>query len=392
MKSVLAAALAVVAMAAGAAAQSADRSCTACHGELEFLRQHAPSLEAAERMRVTGGEIAASAHSGTRCAECHTGFTRWPHPESVNTQSCRSCHEEADQDWHVGVHGNPEGVETEPTECVDCHSIHQVATVQDLREGPAMQEMNARCVDCHEASAFPEFDPHRDTVPCASCHVPHATQDVDEPGAAVAPLAQMETCGACHQETAETARVDAHGRALAEEDPRGLATMELMGNDVPPTCTSCHGAHGMRAMADSLVAEELVNQCSECHQDYADRYYGTYHGKATALGSHIVATCSDCHAAHAIYPADEAASSVHPDQLVETCAECHEASRPAFVQYDSHPDPMDRDRNAPLFLSFVFMNTLLIGVLIVFGLHTLLWWVRIWLDHRPGKEEEESHA
>ena len=37
--------------------------------------------------------------------------------------------------------------------------------------------MNAACVDCHESSALPDWDPHADTVACASCHLPH-----DSPG------------------------------------------------------------------------------------------------------------------------------------------------------------------------------------------------------------------
>ncbi len=71
-------------------------------------------------------------------------------------------------------------------------------------------------------------------------------------------------------------------------------------------------------------------------------------------------------------------------RLVETCGTCHEHARPAFVQYDSHPDPLNRERNPWLYYSFLFMNTLLVGVLGVFGLHTLFWWVRLEIDKRRG--------
>lgn len=388
----MAAALALTALPVRGQTPQDARDCARCHGELEFLRQHAASLDEARRMRVTLEEILASAHTDYTCAECHTGFNRWPHPEGGTTESCASCHQEEDDLWHQGVHATSPETGEDPVECAACHSLHRIATAEELREGPAMLEMNARCVDCHEASALPAWDPHLDTVSCAGCHAPHETRDVDEPSATVGPSNQPATCGACHEETAAASMDDTHGRALADEPLRGLATVALLGADTPPTCTSCHGAHGMRAAEDSLAAEELVNACAGCHEDYTERFYGTYHGKATALGSHIVAACADCHLAHAIYPADDPASSVHTDNLVETCASCHEASRPAFVEYDSHPDPLDRGRNAPLFFSFVFMNTLLIGVLIVFGLHTLLWWVRIWLDHRKGGHGEASHG
>ena len=98
----------------------------------------------------------------------------------------------------------------------------------------------------------------------------------------------------------------------------------------------------------------------------------------------MAATCSDCHGAHGIEPASVPTSRVAEANLVETCGDCHPKARPAFVQYDAHPDPMDRDRNPVLFYSFWFMNSLLIGTLTVFGLHTILWWIRATIDRRRG--------
>jgi len=364
-----------------------DRRCEACHGEVEFLRQHAANLTAAEGLRVTELDLRGSAHGEEGCQECHSGFARWPHPSDATTLGCVDCHEEATAAWSDGIHAVPPEGDSIAVECVACHGTHRIAEAEALREGPAMREMNDRCLACHEGSPLPVHDPHLDTVPCAGCHAPHATQGVDEPSAGVAPLRQIETCGACHEEAAEAAGRDVHGNALVEQAPGSLALVELGRADAAPTCTTCHGGHGMRGVEDPLTDPELVDRCSRCHEDYADRYYGTYHGKATALGSRIVATCDDCHRAHHVEPASDPASSVHPAQLQETCGECHEASRAAFVEYDSHPDPMDRSRNGPLFYAFVFMNTLLFGVLIVFGLHTLLWWVRIGLDHRKAGTE-----
>ncbi|HSG49806.1 MAG TPA: cytochrome c3 family protein [Longimicrobiales bacterium] len=388
MRLVLLLAISSLALSAPATAQAEGGSgCDRCHGELEFLRQHAPDLDGALRMQVTGADILASAHRENSCTDCHNGFTRWPHPETSATETCASCHREAEEAWRASVHGRPDELGADPVECASCHSIHAVAEAEAVREGPAMLAMNVRCVDCHETSGLPAWDPHADTVGCASCHAHHATLDVDDPGAAVAPLTQRETCGACHGDQMAASSMDVHGRSLAERAPMSLATLELLAPDGPATCSSCHGSHGMRAVTDPLAHVELQDRCSACHADHAERYYGTYHGKATALGSEIVATCADCHSAHEIYPADEPASWVHGERLVQTCGECHQASRAAFVLYDSHPDPMDPTRNAPLFFSFVFMNTLLIGVLIVFGLHTLLWWVRILIDQRRGGGE-----
>ncbi|HSM06470.1 MAG TPA: hypothetical protein VK858_17745 [Longimicrobiales bacterium] len=387
------AALALVALTwtAPAVAQGvgADRGCEACHGEIEFLRQHADNLAGARRLLVTELDLGSSAHQDDGCAACHSGFVRWPHPPSASTQGCVDCHDEAAAAWHEGIHAAPPEGDGSAVTCDACHGSHRIAPVEALREGPAMREMNARCVDCHEGTPLPLQDPHLDSVPCVGCHAPHETQGVDEPSARVAPLRQGETCGACHEEVADASMADVHGRELADRAQGSLATLELGGADAAPACTTCHGGHGMRRADDPSADPEMVDRCAGCHAGEADRYFGTYHGKATALGSRIVATCDDCHLAHGVEAAADPGSAVHPDRLQETCRACHAASRAAFVAYDSHPDPMDRSRNAPLFYSFVFMNTLLFGVLIVFGLHTLLWWVRIGLDRR--KEGREGH-
>lgn len=382
--------LLVVAVFAGVplSAQDGDgRDCVSCHAEVEYLRQHTATLVEARRLQVQSEDIAASAHADSTCASCHTGFRRWPHGSDAQTASCASCHEEQEELWSRSVHAEVDALAGRETTCADCHGIHTVSTAEDIAAGDALPVMNGACVGCHETAAMSEGDPHADSTSCAGCHAPHSTRAVDDPESAIAPLNQLDGCGACHEDARDQGREDVHGRALYGGEHPGLRVTDPIDPDVPPSCTTCHGSHGMGPLEDAATVVELVETCGSCHENAAERYFGTYHGKATALGSHVVATCSDCHRAHNILPDSMPASSVHADQLVETCGECHEASRPAFVAYDSHPDPMDRSRNAALFYSFVFMNVLLIGVLIVFGLHTFLWWVRIGIEGRQAKAE-----
>jgi hypothetical protein len=379
---VLLLALTPVAWPSALGAQPASGAgCDLCHGELEFLRQQVATLEEARRLLVTEAEVGGSAHQGLSCASCHGGFGRFPHPEAPrSTNSCASCHEASVDPWRAGVHGRPQ--ETgEAAGCSSCHGVHDVARVADT--GPA--GLDGACLSCHATATLPPSDPHAEAVPCASCHEPHHTRSLEDPEGSLSPAQQARTCAACHEDAGRDAPLDAHGAALAalERSP-GLAGLALRG-DAPPTCTSCHGGHGVRAPSHEGFDQEMVGQCGACHQDAADSYFGTYHGKATALGSEIVATCDHCHGSHRIFPASDPRSAVAEESLVATCAACHEQSREAFVRYDSHPDPLDRSRNPPLFYSFVFMNVLLFGVLGVFALHTALWWVRLILDGRKQR-------
>jgi hypothetical protein len=331
--------------------------------------------------------IDGSGHTGMECAECHTAYGGFPHVEEAETVTCGSadCHGEPHGDWEGSVHAaiqDTSGVEG--ATCVQCHGIHDIPSVEamEVEGGPAMLQMNAACAECHTESALPAWAPHADTVLCASCHAPHDTRRAGATGSWMAPAGQMETCGECHVEPAEDLLPDAHGQALLDAALDSLPPMPPPGDSIPPACTSCHGAHPMPDTASAGFQSAMVANCAACHVDLAERYYDSYHGKAVRLGSEAAASCSACHGAHGIYAEDHPRSMVAEANLVETCGDCHEHARPAFVEYDSHPDFNDRDRNPILFYSFWFMTTLVVGTLTVFGLHTLLWWIRIAIDER----------
>lgn len=377
--------------APGAAQQGAQAPrdaarCGLCHGELELLRQQTATPQRARELLVPPAVVRESAHGELECAACHTGYAVFPHPEArTATESCVGCHAAADSAWSAGVHAHvPEAGSAPAADCAGCHGVHDVVPAEGLSEGAGMVAMNDRCSSCHQAVDLPPGDPHAGAVACAACHAAHDVRSVESAASAVAPGNLAETCGGCHAEPLARWREDAHGAAvgaaLADQDGARAGPTE----ERTPTCTACHGAHGMVAVGDPGFAAGSVDICAECHEHAASTFFGSYHGKATALGSRVSATCHDCHRAHGVYPAASPQSSVAERNLVQTCGQCHEHARPAFVRYDSHPDPFDRDRNPWIFYSFWFMNALLVGVLGVFGLHTLLWWVRLSIDRRRG--------
>lgn len=357
--------------------------CELCHAEVELLRQHVSSLDEARRLVASRSDLEGSAHAGMTCDDCHSGFDLYPHNGGGQTRSCASCHEDVREPWAQSIHANPDRTGATQVACTSCHGTHDVLPAPAMRSGPGLIRANAACVSCHETRRLPADDPHADTVACGSCHAPHATRDVDDPLSRVAPHAQQTTCGACHQDQAEAFVEDVHGTALAALDSLGAAELALR-RDAPPSCTSCHGGHGIAGPELPRFSQEMVDRCAVCHTQHTQTYFGTYHGKATALGSEIVATCDQCHGSHDVYPASDPRSTVNEANLVQTCGACHEHAREDFVEYDSHPNPRDRGRDPPLFFSFVFMNVLLVGVLVVFGLHTALWWVRLMVDKRKG--------
>lgn len=363
---------------AGPAAGQGGIDCQRCHGELELLRQYVESLDDARSLRVESSILGPSAHGGMSCGECHDGYSRFPHEGAGTTRSCAACHEEVTAEWSSGLHASAEAAEV--VACSDCHGIHDVAPVDSLHEGSALAAMTETCVGCHETQRLPVEAHHQDHAGCFDCHNPHGTSSADDPDAWVSPANQPRTCGACHDSVTTVWMGGVHARALRSG--------EWSGDEAPPTCTSCHGAHPVAGADDRGFAAIAIEKCAECHEKAARTYRGSYHGKATELGSEAAATCAECHGSHQILAATDPASRVAPANLVATCGECHDHARPAFVRYDAHPEPMNRERNPAIFYSFWFMNTLLIGTLTVFGLHTILWWIRIMIDRRKAAVHE----
>jgi hypothetical protein len=351
--------------------------CERCHGELELLRQQTGSLARAEQVFVPQHIVATSAHGDKNCAECHTGYARYPHDaQTTRTQTCVSCHAAADTLWRMSTHAGAD----DPVTCVQCHGSHDIRTADVLRSTDGAALANAPCLGCHHTDALPAHEPHAAGVSCAGCHAAHDTRPVDDPDSWLAPARQLQTCAACHEDAAGKWQNDIHGNAALRE---AHLTGRAASADVV-LCTSCHLGHEMLAVEDERFPLASVERCSECHQEAARTFYNSYHGRATALGSRVSASCADCHGAHDILPDTFPASHVAQANLVQTCAACHEHARPAFVKYDSHPDPFNRARNPWIFYSFFIMNGLLVFVLLVFGGHTLLWWLRLWLDKRRG--------
>jgi len=364
---------------APAAVRAQRLDCDRCHAELELLRQQSESLAAAERLLAPAAVVRASAHAALACTECHSGVTAYPHAVSAVTRTCTSCHAAADSLWRRSVHANVR--DREPVGCTACHGVHDVASRRQLSTPAGIDRANGQCSSCHESQALPASDAHAGRALCASCHGAH---DVQEPELAVSlmhPLRQVETCATCHDSIAAVWRTDVHADTLRKLLAAGALDADP---ETLPGCTACHGSHGMMRPNAPGFEHAEVARCEGCHADRTRTFFKSYHGKATSLGSMVAASCAQCHGGHGIRPSTEPASRVHADNLVATCGACHENARPAFVKYDSHPDPLNPSRNAWISFSFFFMNGLLVFVILVFGAHTVLWWIRLAIDRRRG--------
>ena len=343
-------------------------------------------------------ELEHSVHAELDCSDCHEAPPEGAPEDEVGRASCGDCHEEATAAYAETIHAraNEEHSEEPAASCADCHGAHDTlpSTNPDSRVHP--RRVPATCGTCHANPELaeklgiknPEAGGHyyesihgRGLVAqgllvaptCANCHGgAHHILEAEHPESAVNEDNIVDTCGECHDGPRQSFLDSIHGEALREG-----RTIESGGEEhAAPTCQTCHTAHEVsRAGIEFWMASDEM--CGDCHQEYYDLYLETYHGRAMNLGHEGVAACFDCHGAHAIYPSDVPASTLSEQNRLETCSHCHEGAPPNFAGYLAHADYTDAEAQPGLYWTFVAMTALLLGTFGFFGLHSILWLIRI---------------
>ncbi len=366
-----------------------------CHEEMSVDKQHSPKVQ---------------------CIECHpnvTGEKADEHPDALSDfgpeQMCAQsgCHPAAQEKVLAGPHAD--------SPCEQCHGfIHDEFQVLNLKE----------CRGCHkeQATAFTD-SVHAKEVVCSECHgnshAPLATKE--NLLAPMSKVMQVETCAECHDdEKVKAFRQSAHGRGLLKagldvaptcstchgshgirpvDDPAGKVAAENIpetcgschsfilaafkdsvhanvkpeGDRKPPVCTNCHDSHAIQRLDGTPNRLKTPEECGDCHKEEYATYRESFHGKATQLGLAVAATCSDCHTPHRMLGADNPKSSVHPANLQATCEKCHGPVSASFIQFKPHVNPANAESDPTIHYIWLFMTGLLLGTMGFFAIHTLLW-------------------
>jgi hypothetical protein len=375
--------LALVLGAPALAPAQSDQDCLECHGATD---SGAPV--------VAKDAFAASAHATVGCATCHAGAAEYPHPDAMPRPACADCHPEAGEQHARSAHGRARarGDEEAPG-CAACHaSAHVARRPADAQSQVHPANLPRTCGACHSNPAMVARHDIGVADPVAQYLDSIHGQAVTRKGDLVA--ANCSTCHGAHEiRAAEDPASGVHHRNVPETCGQChsdvLATyagsvhgQKLRQGDLrAAVCSDCHAPHFIRPAANEDWRLDVVRECGTCHEAALRTYRDTFHGQVSELGYTRVARCSDCHGSHDILPKDAAGSRVAGANLVKTCATCHPGANANFVRYDPHADPHDRRRNPGYWLVATFMKSLLWTVFAFFGLHTALWGYRSWREH-----------
>ena len=362
----------------------ADQDCQRCHGNRELK-----SASDGRSLFVSEQELSGSRHARTACVQCHIGgdpsLTR-PCATITVKVDCSVCHANAVEDFQQSIHGQllAQGSPDAPA-CTDCHGKHGILSRNDTHSPTFSRNVPTLCGNCHRTGQRAalrykgaqtnivenyEESIHGKgllksgltvTADCADCHTPHRELPGNDPRSSVNPRNVAATCGRCHHGIYESFITSIHS-------PQVTHTTKPM-----PVCSDCHSAHTIRRTDLSDFRLHIMDQCGRCHEAITKTYFDTYHGKVSKLGYVKTAKCYDCHGAHDVRSVTDPASRLSRANVVKTCGQCHPGSNRRFAGYLTHATHHDPEKYPFLFLTFWSMTSLLMGTLLVAGLHTAAW-------------------
>jgi DnaJ-class molecular chaperone len=377
--------VALASPAARATAAPTNDDCLACHDDATLTAGDGRSVN------VAGKVFADSVHAPLSCTDCHADLAsaELPHAEKLQKVDCSGCHPDPVAAYGRSIHAEARtaGNRSAAT-CTDCHGKHDIRASTDKASPTYALHLPDMCGKCHgdakiiEAGKIQIGDvlaKYHDSIhgralsrsglvvsaKCTDCHGNHEIHRKSDPRSGIFRSNVPTTCGKCHDGIRALYATGIHGSKLAQGDPS------------VPVCSDCHTAHEIRRTDADAWKLDVLMECGSCHSQGLKTYRDTFHGQVTSLGFTRVASCSDCHGAHDIHPQADPRSRVSSQNRTATCRKCHAGANDRFASYDPHADKDDAAKNPPLYWSSRFMQLLLGGVFVFFGLHTTLWFQRL---------------
>jgi cytochrome b subunit of formate dehydrogenase len=405
---------------AGSIHGEAGLSCVDCHADLAKIKE-LPHGEKLKRVSC------ASCHDGMAekhvfhpmmqadpeaiaCQDCHGGHdVRKPSDPgsplagAAVGKICASCHDTEVNLYAASAHGAAAAAKVkEAPACLTCHRTRLASAADGAPAAAAKQAQEKLCLSCHldspdvrarvapSAGFIAQYEKsvhgralltgNEKAANCVDCHGAHTVRKRSAPGAAMDPLAIEKICGRCHSVIEGVFAKSAHGKALAK------------GVREAPTCTTCHGEHGILKTDDPMspVAAANVSQkvCTPCHgslrlsekygieSDRFQTFDASFHGLAVKGGSVAVANCASCHGSHDILPSSDPASKISKQNIVKTCGKCHPGAGARFASGTIHLDTSAKEEEPLLYwITFLYVG-LIVSTIGGMAAHNLLDFVR----------------
>ena len=384
--------------------------CLGCHQDEGLSKQDVRGRKVP--LYVAEAEFKQSVHGKLSCIDCHTQIKDDAHAAGgkkvTGGVECGGCHEKVAKEYRQSLHAKAiiKGVER-AAHCYDCHGKHAIYAEKNSKAMVNPSNINKTCNRCHSDKDIVkehalgtgptpgdlfETSVHAQTgaVTCASCHGSHELRSLIDPQSTIFRSNVPHTCGVCHPDIMKEFEESIHGVLAAR------------GRSDSPTCTTCHGIHGIKAKIDpdSPVNEKRIamTTCPQCHaaerisKEYGitrgqvKSYYDSFHGLSYRGGDTFSANCASCHGVHDIRSSSDPKSMIHKDNLQKTCGVCHPGASQNFAKGKIHTVASIKGKDfGEKVVGWVRVIYLILIVCVIGGMtfFNFMDWLRKTIDRRP---------
>ena len=253
-----------------------NEDCMMCHSDID--------LETEERGRtkslyVDQEKFDTSVHRDIECISCHqdADVEDFPHPENLEPVNCGMCHENSQELFEQGIHGQAfkKGALYAP-DCKECHGVHNILS-----------------------SSEPASRTYKMNIPVL--------------------------CGTCHREGAPVARVyNIAEHNILENYSQSIHGQGLFkqGLIVTATCNNCHGNHLILPHTNSrskISLKNIAGTCMTCHARIEEVHVKVIKGELWEREPGAIPACTDCHPPHKV-----SRQNIVVTISDRTCLKCHE--------------------------------------------------------------------
>ena len=255
---------------------------------------------------------AASAADAPGCLTCHPDQTHlWT--SSVHAQaglSCVNCHggnpKATDETAHAADNfKRPDNKKAIAELCASCHS-----DVRRMNPYGLPTDQLARYKTSKHGEQLFEHNDQKVAV-CTDCHGAHDILKVKSPQSRVFPTNIPATCGRCHSDAKLMTQYKLPSDVVDKYKTSYHAHLLFEKGDLSaPTCITCHGNHG----ATPPGTAEVGQVCGKCHVRQRELFAKSPHAEVAAAGA--FSECVSCHGNHAIQKASV-------ELYAKACITCH---------------------------------------------------------------------
>ena len=319
----------------GTAAGQGNDECLMCHEDHSLTTVRHGKIVS---LFVNYETLKNSVHADVECASCHpdAAVEEFPHPEELAPVDCGFCHDEAMQQFNIGIHGQALKLNAlYAPDCEECHGSHDVLSASDPKSRTYKMNIPILCGKCHREGApvartynISEHNILENysqsihgeglfkrgltvTATCNDCHGNHLVLPHTSPNSTISINNIAATCMKCHAEI-EKVHTKIIKEELWEKKPGAI-----------PACTDCHPPH--KVDAQNIVTTISDRSCLKCHEKegvhkmVGDSVVSLQVEKADLANSvHRTIPCVKCHSDVSTRLARPCETAKHVD-----CSNCH---------------------------------------------------------------------